>query len=175
MKETVYFKSRAVCFGIVYALSGALFTGCTPAADQGYTREELNNLARLELYEAENGTLLQTIEDEDTLYRYCKAQEGMASENAYVAKEEDNLKEPPDAAGASYYLAVYQYPASKFGDKDPQKIYTLTLYQDTDIVKIVVEDEAIKNISLPEELLTFYYEMPEEESMFYESLLEQVQ
>lgn len=174
MKETVHFRNRAVSLGIVCALAGALVTGCTPAADQGYTREELNNLARLELYEAESGTLLMTIEDEETLYQYCRTA-GMASEDAYAAESEKDLQEAAEHAGASYCLEVYQYPAAKFGDRDPKKFSTTTLYQNTDIAKIVVADEAIKNISLPEELLTFYYEMPEEERMFYESLLEQVE
>lgn len=173
-KHSVHFRNRAVCVGIVCALAGALLTGCAPMADEGYTREELNNLARLELYEAESGTLLMTIEDADTLYQYCSTA-GMASEDAYAAESEKDLQEAAEHAGASYCLEVYQYPAAKFGDRDPKKISTTTLYQGTNIAKIVVEDEAIKNISLPEELLTFYYEMPEEESMFYESLLEQVQ
>lgn len=166
-----HFRNRIARSVIVCVLVSALLTGCDSAADGGYTREELNNLARIELYEAESGTLLKTIEDEETLYRYCR--EGAALEDAYASEAEDALKETAEAAGASYYVEFYQYPAAKFGSKTPKKIMTITLYRDTNIAKMVAESEVIKNMALPEELLTFYYEMSEEESTFYGSLLEE--
>lgn len=173
-KHSGHLRSKAVCFGIVCVLAGTLLTGCGSAAEGNYTREELNNFARLELYDAESGTLLKTVEDEETLYQFCKVgTAGLASEDAYMPEEGENLRETAEAAGASCYLEVYQYPAAKFGDKTPQKIYTFTLYQNTNIARVAVEDAAVKNIKLPEELLTFYYEMSEEESAFYESLLEE--
>lgn len=186
MKEyKLNFAGRAVCLSIVCGMAVTFLAGCGNGARKGYTREELDNLARLELYEAGSDMLLQTIEDEETLYRYCQAR--AASEDAYEYEAEESLKETAESAetagttesaetaesaGASYYLAVYQYPAAKFGDKTPKKIYTITLYQDTNIAKMVVEDEVIKMITLPEEFLTFYYKMSDTEREFYESLLE---
>lgn len=178
-KYKLNFAGRVVCLGIVWGMAVTFLAGCGSGAREGYTREELDNLARLELYEAGSDTLLQTIEEEETLYQYCQAR--AASEDAYEYEEEKSLKETAESAetaegaesaGASYYLAVYQYPAAKFGDKTPKKIYTTTLYQDTNIAKMVVEDEVIKIITLPEEFLTFYYKMSDTEREFYESLLE---
>ncbi|MDE6950213.1 MAG: hypothetical protein K2P64_04765, partial [Lachnospiraceae bacterium] len=53
--------------------AGMLLSGCGLTGEEGYTREELENLARIEIYEAESGTLLKTIEDGETLYRYLQS------------------------------------------------------------------------------------------------------
>ncbi|MDE6951067.1 MAG: hypothetical protein K2P64_09145, partial [Lachnospiraceae bacterium] len=83
---------------------------------------------------------------------------------------EAEQREAMESAAESYRFAVYRYPASKFGDKEPEKIYTTMLYQDTGIAKLVAEEGSVK-VSLPEEWVTFYYEMSEEEQAFYESIL----
>lgn len=152
---------------MICALTVLLLTGCGTSGNR-YTKEELGNLARLEIYEAGSDELLQTIEDEETLYQYNQA--GAASEDAYTAAKENELKESAEEAGEMYYIVAYKYPAAKFGDKEPEKNTTLTLFQDTNVAKMVVDKRNVKNMPLPEELLTFYYEMSEEESTFYESL-----
>lgn len=45
-------------------------------------------------------------------------------------------------------------------------------YEGTNIIKMTVADGVIKGFSVPEEFLTFYYEMPEEEMEFFRSLAE---
>lgn len=154
---------------IVTAMIGILLTGCGASGEREYTREELQNMARIEIYEAGSDELLKTIEDGETLYQYLQAYEH--SDAAFEGDVEEGLKEAAEDAGESCYLVVYRYPASKFGGKEPVKTYTTVLYQDSDIARMVVEDEAVKIISLPEELLTFYYEMSEEEKNFYETLI----
>lgn len=72
-----------------------------------------------------------------------------------------------------YHLVSYKYPAARFGDKELEEVMTLTLYEDNDIVKMTVADESIKAFSLPEELLTFYDEVSEEDMQFYRSLAEE--
>ena len=52
------------------ALTAFALTGCGLSEENGYTREELGNLAKMEIYEAGSDTLLKTIEDEETLYRF---------------------------------------------------------------------------------------------------------
>ena len=80
-------------------------------------------------------------------------------------------KEPVEDGRETYSIVVYKYPVAKFGDREPVKFLTMTLYENTDIVRMVVADESIKIFSLPEEFLTFYYEMSEEEREFCVSLL----
>ena len=71
-----------------------------------------------------------------------------------------------------YHIIVYKRPVAKFGDKEPVKIFTVTLYENTDVAKMTVVDESINAFPIPEEFLTFYYEMSKEESDFYASLID---
>lgn len=163
-KTSVWLMHIAFCMA-----AGVLLTGCGLSREDGYTREDLQNTAKLELYEAGSGKLLKTIEDEETLYQYIQAAE--FSEDGYEAETEKERKETAENAGETYHLVVYKYPAAKFGNKAPEENCRITLYQDVNIAKMVVKDTVVKNIALPEELLTFYYEMSEEEQAFYESLV----
>lgn len=61
---------------------------------------------------------------------------------------------------------------ARFGAKELEENNTITLYEGTNIVKMTVADGVIKSFSVPEEFLTFYYEMPEEEMEFFHSLAE---
>lgn len=85
----------------------------------------------------------------------------------------EELKKDLEGAEEQYYLTAYKYPVARFGAKEPEENHTVTLYEDTNIIKMTVAEEAIKSFSLPEEFLTFYYEMPEEEMEFFRSLAEQ--
>lgn len=169
---------RRVRTALCMAAAGVLLSGCGFSREDGYTRKELENLARLEVYEAGSDTLLKTVEDEETLYRYLQAEvfsgDAFESESEKEPEEIPEAPEIPETPGSedeAYYLVAYKYPAAKFGEQEPKKTYTTVLYRDTDIAKLVVEDESVIHIALPEELLTFYYRMSEEEQRFYESLL----
>ena len=60
-------QSAAVPAGIV--LTGFILAGCGVSEESKYTPEE-TDVAKLEVYEAGSDTLLKTIEDEETLYRF---------------------------------------------------------------------------------------------------------
>ena len=84
----------------------------------------------------------------------------------------EELKEKVKEAQETYHISIYKRPVAKFGDKEPVKTLTVTLYENTDIVKIKVLDESNITFFIPEESLTFYYEMSTEESDFYASLID---
>ncbi len=157
-------RMAGICMCAVLCIAaGALLVGCSASGEKTYTREELQNLARIEVYEAESDTLLRTIEDGETLYRYLQA---------FEAEPEEGLgEEAAEGAEESYYFEFYMYPVAKFGDKEPKKAYTIVLYQDTDIARIVGDAESLHMAFLSEDLLTFYYRTSEEEQAFYNSLL----
>ena len=69
-------------------------------------------------------------------------------------------------------MISYKYPVARFGKKELEENITITLYEDTNIIKMVVAGESIKAFSIPEEYLTFYYEVSEEDMNFYCSLVE---
>ena len=166
------------------ALAACLLVGCgvsQETQERKYTEEELNNLAKLEIYEAGSDTPLKTVEDEETLYQYSQILSRAEDDGDDFAEwepefddyesEEWEWKENPADEQETYRIVAYRYPVAKFGDKEPVKFLTTTLYENTDITKMIVEGTVIKSFSLPEEFLTFYYEMTEEEREFYDDLI----
>jgi hypothetical protein len=82
------------------------------------------------------------------------------------------LKESLEGKREQYYLISYKYPVAHFGEKELEENTTITLYENTNIAKMVVAGENIKAFSISEEFLTFYYELSDEEMEFYHSLVE---
>ena len=176
MEKRDYFRGSKL--GIILAgtvLAVCALAGCGVSGERGYT-------AKLEIYEAESGTLLKTIEDEETLDQFDRQFPVFGdweSESEYSEEEIKDLREKVREAKETYNIEVYKHPAAKFGNKKPKKILTMTLYEDTDITKITVADEAVKSFFLPEESLTFlpeeflifYSEMPKEQREFCASLI----
>lgn len=143
--------------------------GCSARQGEKYTREDLDNLAEIRIYAAENQELIKTVTDEEQLYQYnhCSIFDG-----SDIEERQDELKKDLEGVKEQYYLSAYKYPAARFGAKELEENHTITLYEDTNIVKMTVAEESIKAFSLPEEFLTFYYEMSEEEMNFYRTLVE---
>lgn len=133
------------------ALGLCMCAGCSAQQGGKYTREDLDNLAEIRIYAAENNELIKTISDEEQLYQYnhCSVFDG-----SDIEERQDELKK--DLEGA----------------KELEENNSITLYEDTNIVKMTVAEESIKAFSIPEEFLTFYYEMSEEEMNFYHTLVE---
>lgn len=133
------------------ALGLCMCAGCSAQQGGKYTREDLDNLAEIRIYAAENNELIKTISDEEQLYQYnqCSVFDG-----SDIEERQDELKK--DLEGA----------------KELEENNSITLYEDTNIVKMTVAEESIKAFSIPEEFLTFYYEMSEEEMNFYRTLVE---
>lgn len=143
--------------------------GCAAGQGEKDVREELNNLAEIRIYTAADGKLIQTITNEEQLYQYSQS---TLLEDLNIEEHQRELEEALEGAKGQYELVSYKYPAARFGDKELEEVMTLTLYEDNNIVKLTVADGSIKSFSLPEELLTFYNEVSEEDMAFYRSLAE---
>ena len=61
-------------------------------------------------------------------------------------------------------------PAALINNGKMEKTFTITVYEGTDVVKMMVMPQIVENIGLSEELLTFYFEVPEEDMEFFLSL-----
>lgn len=142
--------------------------GCSAQQGRKYTTEDLDNLAEIRIYSAENDELVKTISDEEQLYKYnqCSLFDDDTEEH------QNELKESLEGKREQYYLISYKYPVAHFGEKELEENTTITLYENTNIAKMVVAGENIKALSISEELLTFYYELSDEEMEFYHSLVE---
>lgn len=168
-------KQSVAKVSIWLALILCLCAGCAAGQEQKYTREELNNLAEIRVYTAGAEEPIKTVTDEEQLYQFnqCAAFQEDITEEYGNEEYQKEIKKTPEEAGAQYHLVAYRYPAARFGKKELEKFITLTLYEDSNIVKIVVADESIKAFSLPEEFLTFYYEVSAEDMEFCRSLAEE--
>lgn len=143
--------------------------GCPAGQGEKYTAEDLGNLAEIRIYSAENDTLIKTIIDEEQLYQYNQCP---FPDDSDTEEHQNKLKEMSEGAREQYYLISYKYPVARFGEKELEENTTITLYKNTNIIKMTVAEENIKAFSIPEEFLTFYYELSEEDMDFYYFLVE---
>lgn len=158
-----------------------LCTSCatrTGTADAGYTAEELDNLAELELYLPGEDTPAKVIRDEKILYQYnhCASSCDEASD---TEERQEELEETVEGAAEKFRIVSYKFPVSRVHKKELIKNMTVTVYEDTldsqknaqNIIKTEISEESVKGIPVPAEFLTFYSEISEEEMAFYHSLL----
>lgn len=162
-KKSYFIISILLVFGL------CICAGCSAGQGQKYTREDLDNLAEIKIYSAEDHELIKTISDEEQLYQYNQC---MIFEDSDIEEHQDELEKDLNEAKEQYDLISYKYPVARFGGKELEENTTITLYENTNIVKMTVAEEAIKSLSIPEEFLTFYYELSEEEINFFRSLAE---
>ena len=164
MNKKIYIK-----IGILLVLGLCILAGCSTRQEGKYTIEDLDNLAEIRIYSAENNELINTISDEEQLYQYNQRS---FLDDSDIVERQNELKQELEGATEQYYFISYKYPVAHFGKKELEKNITITLYEDTKIIKMTVAGESIKGFSIPEEFLTFYYEISEEDMNFYRSLAE---
>lgn len=161
---------NCIKIGMLLVFGLCICAGCFAQQERKYTLEELDNLAEIRVYSAESNELIKTISDEEQLYQYN--QWSLFWDNSDIEERQGELKKDLKGTKEQYYLISYKYPVARFGEKELEKNATITLYEDTNTIKMTVEDERIKAFSIPEGFLTFYYELSEEEMNCYHSLVE---
>lgn len=154
---------------LMFGLGICICAGCSAQQKEKYTREDLGNLAEIRIYAAETDELVKTINAEEQLYQYNQCSLFEASD---IEERQDELEQSLEGKKEQYDLVSYKYPAARFGSKELEENSTITLYEDTNIIRLAVSEESMKVFSVPEEFLTFYYEISEEEMDFYRSLIE---
>lgn len=162
-------KKRYIIISILLVFGLCIYTGCSAQRGEKYTAEDLDNLAEIKIYLAEDNELIKTISDEEQLYQYNQCSLFEASD---IEERHEELEKALEGAKEKYFFVSYKYPAARFGEKELEKNTTITLYENTNIIKMTVAEESIKGLSIPEDFLIFYYELSEDEMNFYRSLLE---
>ncbi len=162
-------KKVNIKIGILMMFLLCICAGCSAEQGGKYTSEDLDNLAEIRIYSAEDNELIKKISDEEQLYQYNQCLDFYDSD---TEEHQNELKEGLEGAREQYYLISYKYPVARFGERELEENTTITLYENTNIVKMAVAEENIKAFSIPEEFLTFYYELSEEEMDFYYFLVE---
>lgn len=147
-----------------------VFAGCSAGQGKKYATEELDGLAEIRVYSAENNALIKTIYEEEQLYQYIQC--SLWKDLDVEEERQNELKKEAEGAREQYYLVSYKYPAARFGSRELEETATITLYENTDIIKMAAAKESVKGFPVPEEFLIFYYEVSGEEMGFYRSLVE---
>lgn len=164
MNKKIYIK-----IGILLVFGLCICAGCSIQQGGKYTIKDLDNLAEIRIYSAENNELINTISDKEQLYQYNQCS---LFDDPDIVERQDELEKELEGATEQYYLISYKYPVARFGEKELEENTTITLYEETNIIKMTVAGEGIKGFYVPEEFLTFYYEISEEDMNFYCSLVE---
>lgn len=145
-----------------------IFTGCSSHQDRKYTVDELDNLAQLKIYLAETNELMKVVSDEEMLYQYNQC----SFDSSYSVEHQEELEKAIEGVKEEYYIDSYKYPVSHFGSQELERNTTITIYENSNVIKMTVSEESIKGASIPQEFLIFYYEMSDKDMEFYHSLIE---
>lgn len=162
-------KKNCIKIGLLLVFGLCICAGCSAQQGEKYTAEELDNLAEIRIYSAGSDDLIKTVSDEDQLYQYNQY---LLLDDSDVEERQNELKESLEGVKEQYDLISYKHPAAHFGEKELEKNITITLYENTNIIKMTVAEESVKGASIPEEFLVFYYELSAEGIDFYRSLTE---
>ena len=162
-------KKSYMKIGILLMVGLFICAGCSAQQGGKYTVEDLDNLAEIKIYSAENNELIKTISDEEQLYQYNQCS---LYDDSDTEEHQHKLEKDLEGAKEQYYMISYKYPVARFGGEELVENTTITLYEDKNIIKMTVSGESIKGFSVLEEFLVFYYEVSEEEMNFYHSLVE---
>ena len=163
-------KKTYIKIGVLLVFGLYICAGCSSQQEKKYTLEELDNLAEIKIYSAENNELIETISDEEQLYQYNQC--SLFFDSSDIEERQDELKKDLEGTKEQYYLVAYKYPVARFGGKELEENNTITLYENANIIKMTAAEKSIKAFSIPEDFLIFYYELSEEEMGFYRSLVE---
>ncbi|SEM71548.1 hypothetical protein [Hydrogenoanaerobacterium saccharovorans] len=138
----------------------------TTKNDKEYTSQELQRLCRIEVYSSEDNSLINTIEDSDILFKFNQ----WSSEITGLSGEKNEIKEKLEDSESLYCIAAYKSPAALHKDGELEKNITVTIFKDTNMIKVEISPEAIKSFSVPSEYLTFYEDITDEKMQFLISL-----
>lgn len=124
--------------------------GC---ASQTNSKDEAKKKSRVEVFSMQDD-LLSTIDDPNTV-------NNLLNHNDW--SEADEL---PEELIPEYKLLVYQEKTLLAGQdpneaRDYELIETIILFEDSQYVMEVISSDVVKNMRLPSDALTLYYELPD--------------
>ncbi len=168
-------RKNVLGFFIVFVLLCGCGTDKVPFMEEQeenkqYTAEELGNLVQIEIYSGKEEEPLNIIDREEILYQYNQC---LDYNNLNSEEQQKELEKNVEGLEEEYTIVSYKRPAALINDESLEKNTTITIYENSNIVKMTVSQESIKGAYVPEEFLIFYYEASEEDMEFYRSLVEE--
>lgn len=155
---------RRIIFTLGVLLAALWLGGCEKPDGE---KQEMPGIARLEIYGADGTTLTGVVEDKEKLLRF---EEGGWGQEEGISPDVDQTGQDLEGKEPLFTITALKAPAALIGSMEIERMFSITVYEDTDVVKMTVLPGSIKNMSLPEELLTFYFRVPDEDMEFFLSL-----
>ena len=116
------------------------------------TGDEVEKKSRIEIFSIQD-ELLSTIDNENTI------------NNLLNNNDWSEVNELPDGLTPEYKLLVYQEKTLLAGQdlmkRDYELVETIIIFEESPYVIEVISSDVVKNMILPSDVLTFYYELPD--------------
>ncbi len=157
---------KAMCL-LLSALFVMVMAGC--GANRGNPDHGLQQLAKLEVYSG-NGDLINTIADKNTLKQFSSFNDTNGPSDSDLEQRE--LENKIGSSRVLYTIISYKEPVAMIHDGELEKLVEMTVYEDSNIIREQVAPENVKVAHIPEEYLTFYMTISDEEKDFILSLAE---
>jgi len=158
---------KVICFLLMGILAAIGLAGC--GVNQGGRGKDLQGLSQIEIYSSD-GHLINTILDEEILSQFNDL--NYADVPSDTDAEMDTLESKAGDLNVLYTIVSYKTPVAAYNDGSLEKLMELTVYEDSNIIKEQIAPETIKGGYVPEEFLTFYVTVSDEDKNFILSLVE---
>lgn len=138
-----------------------LLVGCSHNVPQ---QDNEKKQSRIEIYSAQDDVLLQTIEEQETVNKLLDTSSW------------ETLESVSDDLIPEYIWLVYQEKTLLAGqdpseEREYELIETIITFQDSPYIKQIISSTVIKNMIIPEDVLTFYYSMPDDIQKEFSTLI----
>lgn len=144
-----------------------VLTGCNTERDA--TLKDLQRLSMLEIYSSD-GELLSVIEDTNILHQFNDLDYTGTLNDADFSQTE--LKNAAEDLSPLVTIISYKSSAAVLTSGTLEKLMETTVYESSNIIKEQVVPGNIKGISVPEDYLSFYISVSDEDIDFLLSLAE---
>lgn len=138
-----------------------LLVGCSHNVPQ---QDNEKKQSRIEIYSAQDDVLLQTIEEQETVNKLLDTSSW------------ETLESVSDDLIPEYVWLVYQEKTLLAGqdpseEREYELIETIITFQDSPYIKQIISSTVIKNMIIPEDVLTFYCSMPDDIQKEFSTLI----
>ena len=155
--------------GIIIALLVVVILGISLVAYAGRKSKQATQkgqqLSRIEVYDAD-GTLLNVTQDRTTLDQFSELDSMAGVTDVEDAGMQDKLR----GCEPLYTIKAYKMPAAAINDGKMEQVFTLTTFQNTNVIVTKVSKSAVKSFPVPSSYLTFYGEITDEEMQLIKSV-----
>lgn len=141
----------------------------------GGCNTESQKLKKVEVFSS-NNTLLNTIENKEELKTFnenLSLEENWNEIDENYLNQQEELKKTIENHEEQYIFITYQAAVAKNSSESLEKVMEIIVYEKSNIIKVEISPDTVKNISIPSEYLTFYFETSDEIIEYLNSLLKQ--